>query len=419
MIIESQVKKWYLIYLLGKIIPGIVGLLSVSLFIRLFGEKIYGEFSILFSTLLLVVSFSTGWLVQGIIRFHSSYRENESQFIINVMRILHSSILIIILLSFPVLLYLEYNFIIILQLQLSFIFASYYAIFLGIQQVNFKPSKIVLSNSLKAIFFISIPYMLHLLKVDNSSLVIILSGVFFSYLIGIVSIYNRDFNFLSSLSFKCKDTSFQRVLSEVFNYGWPLSIWFLIATLLDISDKYFIKFYYNYELVGSYSAIYDIISKGLIFFFLPLILSVHPLLTKLYNENKKKRAYNLLYKAILLELVFFISGLIILFFLKKYLINFLGLDVNSSMPLIIPIYIGLFLWNVSILIHKILELKKKTKKMLLAVSFGLIINVIGNIIYLPIYGVVVSAYTTIAGSVTYILIILYFIVEETRRVKNA
>ena len=69
-----------LYYYVGKIIPGLVGFFSVPIFIRLFGTTIYGEYSILISTILLLSTFLSGWIGQTFMRFYTK-KENKPEYI--------------------------------------------------------------------------------------------------------------------------------------------------------------------------------------------------------------------------------------------------------------------------------------------------------------------------------------------------
>src|SRR5271163_4072190 len=57
-------------YFASKIVPGFMGLVSVPVFIRLIGLDEYGRFAVIVPFLMAVAGASSGWLAQGILRFH-------------------------------------------------------------------------------------------------------------------------------------------------------------------------------------------------------------------------------------------------------------------------------------------------------------------------------------------------------------
>jgi len=73
-----------------------------------------------------------------------------------------------------------------------------------------------------------------------------------------------------------------------------------------------------------------------------------------------------------------------------------------------------FLWQVSLLLHKPLELKEKPIKMVWAIVFALGIAIVGNGIFLPKLGVIATAYSSIASASVYILMIIFFMMKENR-----
>ena len=84
-------------------------------------------------------------------------------------------------------------------------------------------------------------------------------------------------------------------------------------------------------------------------------------------------------------------------------------ELNISYSyLLIPILIGGFLWQFALLCHKPLEMDQRTKLMAVLMLAALCVNLVGNIIYLPHYGVIATAYTYMASASVYILSNIYF-----------
>src|SRR5271169_30882 len=70
-------------YFGSKVVPGFMGLISVPIFIRLIGLDQFGRFALAVPILMAVGGASSGWLAQGILRFHpvaSDPREREMSF---------------------------------------------------------------------------------------------------------------------------------------------------------------------------------------------------------------------------------------------------------------------------------------------------------------------------------------------------
>ena len=62
-------------YFLSKIVPGLMGFLSVLVFVRMIGVEQYGRYAVVFALVTASASGLAGWLSQGILRFQSQRRE--------------------------------------------------------------------------------------------------------------------------------------------------------------------------------------------------------------------------------------------------------------------------------------------------------------------------------------------------------
>src|SRR5271169_1001142 len=57
-------------YFGNKVVPGLMGLISVPVFIRLIGLDEYGRFAVIVPFLMAIAGASSGWLAQSVLRFH-------------------------------------------------------------------------------------------------------------------------------------------------------------------------------------------------------------------------------------------------------------------------------------------------------------------------------------------------------------
>ena len=92
--------KEVFLYTISKIAPGISGLASVVLFVRIVGVEEYGSFSYLLSQCYLIAAFGFGWLNQSQLRYYNKdyiFKEyNGGQ----IRAFIYSSIICLIILLF-------------------------------------------------------------------------------------------------------------------------------------------------------------------------------------------------------------------------------------------------------------------------------------------------------------------------------
>ncbi len=394
-------------YYAGKIIPGLVGFFSVPIFIRLFGTSLYGEYSLLISTILLLSTFLSGWIGQSFMRFYTKKTE-KATYIYIAYKMLIIGLIVVSPVIIVVLFFFNNSILVILVLLAVYYFLSVFS-FLSIElRTKLLSKKTVIADSIRAVTFISLVLMLFYVfrSKGNNLLLILFFGNLMSYLIGSLILKKKFFSFSNIVAvYKLKIE--KKHLNEMLSYGIPIAFWMVTAYLLNISDRYVIKYYLDYESVGLYSGVYDIFYKFMTFVFMPLLMAFQPIIIKLYNEGKKEKVKKYLQKVISLQIIVFIVLLIIVIILKEKIVyDFLKLKSATAVSIVIPIFIGSFIWNLSMFVHKPLELKQKTILMLYGVLIAFLINLSGNLIFIPKYGIIAAAYTTLAGTFFYLLFVI-------------
>ena len=184
--------------------------------------------------------------------------------------------------------------------------------------------------------------------------------------------------------------------SKWLKFGIPVSLWSTIGLLLPFLDRFFINTYLNPSLLGSYSSLNDICIKAFSFLIFPFTMAIHPRVAKLWNENKKKDALKIISTTINAILIFIIFSIIILFLFKKFISgNYKTLHTNfieETGSILVPMIITGIIWQLSFISHKLIELDEKTYLMIFFISISVLVNIIGNSLFLPRYGIVASAY---------------------------
>tara|TARA_B100001245_G_scaffold90467_1_gene65391 strand:- start:165 stop:1019 length:855 start_codon:yes stop_codon:yes gene_type:complete len=233
--------------------------------------------------------------------------------------------------------------------------------------------------------------------------------------------------FFKSLSlkniFKYKEKS-NSILFELFKFGWPLSIWLTVSLALQFFDRFFISYYYDYTLTGVYAGFYDLVVRIFSILIFPITMAVHPRMMSLWNKSHHSDAISIWKMAMLIQIFIFscICIIVQLFFEEiSYCLIWIFSDLNPQyFHLLMPLLIGGFIWQFALLIHKPIELNQKTHFMLISIAISLIVNLCGNIIFLPKYGLIITAYTFILSGAVYIIssLILSFSFYKTLFIKR-
>jgi O-antigen/teichoic acid export membrane protein len=395
--------KEVFLYTISKIAPGISGLASVVLFVRIVGVEEYGSFSYLLSQCYLIAAFGFGWLNQSQLRYYNKdyiFKEyNGGQ----IRAFIYSSIIcLIILLFFSV-----------IQPHSIIIFVIAFISILGIGGFNYiktfyqarlLPVKILWISLIQSTSSLILPLLFLTFFTKNSNTILLGVGAsFITIILFFIIIKVKIKTLINDLRYNGKI-----YLKKWALYGSSLSIWFAAGLALPFLDRFFINKYLSHEDLGIYSSVQEILFKVFSLIIFPLTMAIHPRIMNSWNESKKNDSFNLIKFGILI-----VSTLgIILFSLLLYFDSFIFGLLNILIPefkienkqIILPLISAGFLWQLSFLTHKIMELNEKTNLMVLFISISLLINIFGNIYFIPLYGIISTSFVSFISAFIYCLL---------------
>jgi O-antigen/teichoic acid export membrane protein len=408
-------KKDVLIYFVGKIIPALVNLAIIILAVRFLGKAEYGRYSLVLYASMLLGTLSFGWIQQSIIRFLSAY-PGEQVLVINrfFFLTLVSTLSAVLIGFFLCLLYFQLSW---FDTGIVVIYIFIYNIFLFHLILNQTRRRSInyalLEGSFNLIFLFSF---LLLIFVFSQHLFIVL---FIAMVIGLVLTEFLRITVIpdGKVGLDPSRIYFQKGFSKkVFNFGFPITIWLFLSYLLNISDRFIIKEFTNYEDVGTYSAIKDFIIKIATFSTIPVLLAYHPMIVEKWNADRKSEAMKLIREGLnycfLIAIFVFI---IFIFFDNLFYTRILQLQVNREFLVSATLIASAFLWQAALLLHKPLELLLKPRLMITAILAALLINTTANFILIPLWGYPVAAVISLASVVTYIIVIFAFLFRFRRQ----
>lgn len=197
------------------------------------------------------------------------------------------------------------------------------------------------------------------------------------------------------------------LLSELLKYSFPIMIASLVITLLNQADRYILGYLKGLNDVGIYGLAYNI--SGLINFLVvsPFSLAFTVLSWKKLKDENAKRFYTKTVTYLFLAVIY-ISLIIALF--TPHLIKIFTMKTDywiasQYVPWIIlamPFYgihfVGVFSFYVT----------KKTKYVFISYVTALVVNVICNFIFIPIFGIYGACFVNLGSFFILCLVIYYF-----------
>jgi len=206
------------------------------------------------------------------------------------------------------------------------------------------------------------------------------------------------FSLLSALILKrigIKIPVFSKIKSYL-SFGLPTVLSGASYWAVASSDRYLIGFFLGILFVGYYASAYTI-GNFLNFLIYPFIFMLPPVLSKLFDENKIDEVKNYLKYSLKYFLIIAIPACFGLSILSKQLITiFSTKEIAVNSYFITPfIVLSVLLYGIYIILVQILVMFKKTK------IFGIIwlgvalLNIILNLIFISLYGIIAAALSTL------------------------
>lgn len=408
------------IYFLGIITSGLISFITIPLIVRYYGIEGYGTFTLVQNVILVLISFGGGWLNQCVLRFNNY----STQFKFTIFQLYFIAFIPLSLVCFGILFLMGMGMLISIIGSMTMFFGGLVALSIVFFQSKFNARISFYFDFIRIIIFLIMVLTFNFLFGQLPSLIRLTLSFFVSYLISFFFLLRIDFGFLKisiGSFFKRINIDYVNGLFRqneyLLHYGWPLALWFTISSLLNVSDRYIIEYYLSDKELGTYSAIYDLLYKGVSLLYTPILVAGFPIISKKYNSGNKKEAFHFLKKLILFEILIFMFIVLTAYFLRMFFIeNIVGIAVTQeSIELVLPIIFGAFIWQLAVLAHKPLEFELRTKTMLLIIIISLLVNVILNLIFIPEYGIVFAAYSTFICALVYLLLTIFFIGYKKKR----
>ena len=396
-------------YIPSKIIPAIVAFISIPIITRLFSPADYGDYILVLSTFTILTTL-VGWISMSIIRFYPLYKKNKKIDIFygTVLKCLFVSISGISILVLIILLasknHISQNIYNLMWVGLGgFILLSIFQTLLNLLRAKRLVGWYSVFSSWQSIgvYIIGLGLILGL----NFGIGGLLWGVILSISIIIPWIWKKAlgkfFLFKNKFSF--------HLSRKMAIYSLPLVMGNLAAWLLSLSDRYVLNFFKGSQEVGIYSASYMIGEKSIILLTSLFLLASRPIVIKIWENEGKAKTQQFLNNITRYFLIICLPATIGLCILSKPIINILvAHEYIEGYQILSFIVFGGFFLGLSQRFNTVLCLYKKTKYIMWSLLMGGLINLVLNFIFIPKYGYIAAAVTTLIGYIVMLLAMIYF-----------
>jgi O-antigen/teichoic acid export membrane protein len=396
-------------YVPAMIVPAIMGLVSVSLFTRILSPYEYGLYILVFTAVLFIDVFAFSWLNQSTLRYFEKYKTLElAKFVSTVFISFIASMVIVTIIWFFCLYILDS------RIDQRLWKLSFLGPLLVFTQSGYKLVLTYLRAKRE-----SKRYSLH--SVANSILKLTMALLLIYYcgmnaegiLLGIALAAGLTF-FSETLRItkRCgmKTGKFSLVIfTSLTRYGFPLIGLAAANMILSLSDRYIIEYFIGSAEVGIYSAGYRIAEMSVYLLISFLLLAAFPVLIEVYENKGEIEARALMKDLFNIYLLFIVPVVFGICALAEELTSVLLGSSYYKAHIILPwVSAGIFFMGVSMYYNKSFELKEKTVKLFYILIFSSFLNLLLNILIIPIYGILGAAIATCISYFFNLILTLFF-----------
>ena len=397
-----------LYYFPSKAFPALFGAVQVMLLTRGLGPDGYGRVAIGIAAAGVLVSLSSDWLRQSILRFFPLYQASGklAEFRQKTWTLL------LLALSFVLVGFLALgaifpgavsttreDIILVLIVSSAMVLFHYQATLLQSGRQSRQYAVATFIQSLTQLVLIAV-------------LVLVMEGGAAMALLSIAAGYGAGLTFMmltrATSSERSAYLSFRLdrgMAKQMASYGLPMAIWFLSAQLSFLIPRYVIGRYRTFDEVGLFSSSYDLINGSMSLLMTPFLLASVPIIMYLWETGHRVKAIQDLIASNIRYISLVFAPLIVLAILSgQYAIGvFLGEDFTVT-PWIVPmLVIGSLLGGFSMYAHKGLEVGKRTHIMLMASILALGVNAAVNLMLVPFMGYPAAALAIVISSAFYMV----------------
>ncbi len=405
--VKKIMVKDTMLYLPARIIEGVIGLLTITLYTGFFGTDVYGTYGLVTTTVNISSFLLLGWLIQSVFRYANSFDGNKK-------RVLFYST------SFT--LWISINGIAVFAGIIGIlIIGSHHEnwltqlYILGILQfVTYNTTQILLSilaatrraklHLVLSIFSVAAKLSLTVLLVmkyrTNSftpAAAVISSMIIDTLIILVISIRLQLGKYITFRFFS------RKVMKKFLIFSMPLVAVNLTMSILNLSDRYVITPILGTDQMGIYHANYQISSNIFTMILVAVMRGVYPMIIKTWRQNNKAQSQHLLSQAVRYYLLVSMPALVGISVLAPTISRlFLDEAFREQGFVIIFVAGGMFFYGLAEYSNKAWELTANTKPLFYNTLISAVVNLGVNIIFIPLYGYRVAAVSTLLSYLIYL-----------------
>lgn len=398
-------------YLPAQVAPAIVGLVAIPIITRLFAPGEYGNYVLVMATVS-VLSTIVGWLSMSIIRFYPAYERDGR------LKELYSTVMKWLLIS-------------------VFTMAAVVAgtLFFVKNALEDQLYRLMLTGTLVFVLTASFQVLQHFLRAKRKAglysgffvwksvaglgigiaLVFVFGFGIEGLLWGSILSVAFAFPFLWKIAIERlarKGGTSAILTKEMAKYSFPLVVGNLAAWILSLADRYIIEFFRGAHEVGIYSASYSVSEKSILLIVSLFLLSSGPISMIVWEKEGEQKSQDFVSSVTRYYLLLCIPAVVGISILSRPIIDvFTGAAYRSGFRIMPFVALGGLFLGLQQRFQAGFVFYKKTRFIMTAIVAAGLVNVGLNLLFVPRYGYMAAAVTTLIG---YGLLLAIMVISSRR-----
>lgn len=383
--------KHSMYYLFSIGIPGLINLFALSIYTRILSPETYGRYAIAIACVGLSGAFLFQWLKLGVLRFFTQYQDRKNVFLSTVLL---GYALLVVISGFLCLIGLEFikesnvEKIIIFGLILLWV-QSFFELNQELARIQLNPKRYGCFSATKAIVGLMLGGGLAYLGYGVIGLLV---GLITGMLLPLFWVVIQEW----------KIVRFRYVEWGIFRhllvYGLPLTANFALGFVVRSSDRFLLGWFLHAKAAGLYSVGYDLANQSIGMLLMIINLAAYPLAVRALEQGGKICADKQLSENGTILLAIAIPTTVGFALLSPNIAEiFLGHSFSSAAANLMPwVALATLLAGLKAYYFDIsFQLSRNTMKQIWAVLIAAIVNVLLNIWWIPVIGIMGAAYSTV------------------------
>lgn len=413
---NTVVAKDTVIYMIAKGIEAVVGVLTMSAMTYLFAAKQMGQYSTINIAITTVGLVAVQWLAQSVLRYVNKYevQGRQKEFYATVFGAWIKVNIIVLVVGIAFIAFLQFSSSDFQSLKLDGLKGNISVLFLGlIWFVTYNSSQLIISI-VSAMRQSKLNLLLSVITVVGKLMFIVLfcllwgsriEWIFLSYflvdgIVSLIGIIKLKLYHYFSLKKKSKD-----ILKELKEYGTPLMGNMVTTSVLNKSDIYIITAILGNSAAGIYQTNYSLVGTSFTMLSSAVMRGHYPTILRVWSEGREDEANSLISAAARFYLLLAIPAVVGIGMISDVVAKVLyAPEYFSGNSIMVWVAAGMMVLGLTEYNIKPWEMNAKTQSIFFRSLIGGMVNVLLNIIFVPIFGYKTAAVTTFIGFLTYFIL---------------